>query len=132
MKKRCVSEDESENRKVCEQAYGNSLGVILTRYMPLGTTINANTYCSVLGDLQIAIWCKQPGSQRKFILLLHENALIETQNLSQQFGGQCSSILCTYSPDLALSNYHLFLELKKCLSGQHFVGMGKIDNFFYQ
>ncbi len=92
--------------------------------MPRGTAINSNTYCRVLQDLRTAIWCKQSRWQCKFVLVLRDNArahsVIKMQNFWQQFGWTVFEHPM-YNPNLAPNDYHLFQELKKCLSGQHFV-----------
>ncbi len=70
-------------------------GVILTQYTSRGNTINTNTNCQVLQDLHIAIWCKQSGQQRKFILLLHDNtraySMIKMQTSCNSSTGKYSS-----------------------------------------
>ncbi len=125
--KRQESKGKSKSRKFCEQRYGEAFldrkGVILTRYMPRGITINADTYCQVLQDLCMAIWGKCPRWQSKFILLLHGNAHAHSAIKMQNLLRQCNQMMFEhpmYSPDLTFSDYHLFPELKKCHSGQHF------------
>ena len=56
------------------------------------------------------------------VILLHDNARLhtarQTTDLLQQFGWDIFDHP-PYSPDLALSDFHLFLHLKRFLSGQH-------------
>ncbi len=80
----------------------------------------------------MAIWSKWPGQQRKFILLLRDSARAHSttkmQNLMWQFDWTVFEHP-TYSKDLTPSNYHLFLELKNCLSWQQFVDDTELITF---
>ncbi len=92
--------------------------------MSQGTTINADAYCQVLQDLRMSIWHKWARWLRRFILLQHDNAcahrVIKTQNLLRQFGWTVFEHP-VYISDLTTSDYQLFPELKKYLSGQQFI-----------
>ena len=59
----------------------------------------------------------------KGIVLLHDNARPhtagQTRDLLDSFGWEVLDHP-SYSPDLAPSNYHLFLHLKQHLSGNHY------------
>jgi len=63
------------------------------------------------------------GKVTKQVLFLHDNApdhrALATQKKLAYLGFQCLDHP-PYSPDLALSDYHLFLGLKKQLKGRHF------------
>jgi len=63
------------------------------------------------------------GKSPRGVLLLHDNApahrAIATQKKLDYPGFQCLDHP-PYSPDLALSDYHLFPGLKKQLKGRHF------------
>ena len=63
------------------------------------------------------------GKDTKGVLFLHDNApahrALATQKKLAYLGFQCLDHP-PYSPDLALSNYHLFPGLKKQLKGRHF------------
>jgi len=63
------------------------------------------------------------GSSPKEVLFLHHNApayrALATQKKLAYLGFQCLDH-APYSPDLAPSDYHLFLGLTKQLKGRHF------------
>ncbi len=124
---------ESSVNKYMVTVFWDRKGVILTRYMSWSTTINTDTYCQVLQGLCTAIWHKCSGRQCSFILLLCGNACvhlaIKTWNLLLQFGwtGFEHATYMYISP--RPSDYHLFPELKKCLSGQYFAGGTELITF---
>jgi len=66
---------------------------------------------------------KQPGLITKGVLFLQENARAHTAHRTtctlQQLGWEVLPYP-PYSPDLTLSDFHLFGPLKKFLGGQHF------------
>jgi histone-lysine N-methyltransferase SETMAR len=63
---------------------------------------------------------KRRGMLTRGVVLLHDNArphtAAQTQALIMSFGWEQMN----HSPDLAPSDFHLFLHLKKFLAGQHF------------
>jgi len=104
-------------------------GFLLTDYLPKGQTINAEYYLSLLIQLK-DIWKeKRRGKFTKGILFLHDNApahgALATQKKLAYLGFQ-SLVHPPYSPDLAPSDYHLFLGLKKQLKGRHFSSDAKV------
>jgi len=66
---------------------------------------------------------KRRGKFTKGVLFLHDNApahqALATQKKLAYLGLQCLDHPL-YSPDLSLSDYHLFPGLKKQLKGRHF------------
>jgi len=66
---------------------------------------------------------KRRGKVTKGVLFLHDNAPAHRTHATQKklayLGFQCLDHP-PYSPDLAPSDYHLFLGLKKQLKGRHF------------
>ena len=94
-----------------------------SRRLPQDQTINAEYYSSVLVQLKDILKEKSRGNFTKVVSFLYDNApahraLATLKKLAFQ-GFQCFDHL-PYSPDLALSDYHLFPELKKQLKGRHF------------
>ena len=67
---------------------------------------------------------KRHGKVTKGVYFLHDNAsahrALATQKKLAYLGFHCLDHP-PYSPDLALSDYHLFPELKKQLKGRHFL-----------
>jgi histone-lysine N-methyltransferase SETMAR len=95
--------------------------VLLIEFMPTRTTINAASYCEILKKLCRAIQNRRRGMLTKGVCLLHDNArphvACHTKALLEKFGWDLISHP-PYSPDLAPSDYHLFLNLKKHLGGK--------------
>ena len=98
-------------------------GVLLLDYHPNGQTINAQVYCDTLQRLRRAIQNKRQGLLSSGVVLLHNNARLhmawQTTALLQQFRWDTMDHP-PYSPDLAPSDYHLFLHMKRFLSGKQF------------
>ena len=86
-------------------------------------TINSTVYCEMLKTLRHAIQNKRRGMLSATVLLLHNNAqqhsAAQTQNLITSFKWEQMDH-SPYSPDLAPSDYHLFLHLKNFLGGKRF------------
>ncbi|GBM45444.1 Mariner Mos1 transposase [Araneus ventricosus] len=98
-------------------------GILLFELLPRGETINAVRYCETLRKLRCAIQNKRRGMLSQGIVLLHDNARPHsagvTQNLIQQFGWEQFDHP-PFSPDLAPSDYHLFLNLKRDFGERRF------------
>ena len=105
--------------KVMLTAFWDCRGpLIMLDFMPRGSTINADRYCSTLSLLQAAF-----RKKRRMILdvdnviILHDNArphvANKTINKLRKFHWEHPP----YSPDLAPSDFHLFSLLKKFLAG---------------
>ena len=94
-------------------------GILLIHHLPKGQTINS----SLLAQLKDILKGKRHGKVTKGVLFLHNNApahrALATQKKLAYLGFQCHDHP-PYSPDLALSDYHLFPGLKKQLKGRHF------------
>ena len=91
-------------------------GVLLTKYLPRGTTINVPCYASVIKRLRSVIVEKGRSKVSHGVLLLHDNASIHKSNIVQATIRQASFIELNhwaYSPDIAPTDYHLFSNLKK-------------------
>ena len=106
-------------------------GILLIEFMAPGTTINAAAYCQTLKRLRRAIQNKRRGMLTSGVLLLHDNARPHTANVTKALlEGLKWEVLGhpPYSPDLAPSDFHLFLYLKRHLAGQHFDDDDEIKN----
>ena len=98
-------------------------GVLLTEYLPCGTTINGPCYASIIERLRSVIVEKRCGKVSYGVLLLHDNTPIDKYNRVQAAIRQVGFIELnrpTYSPDIALTNYHLLSNLKKFLHLKNF------------
>jgi len=98
-------------------------GILLIDFLERGLTINADVYCETVRKLRRAIRNKRRGMLSSGIVLLHDNArphtAAGTAQMLQQFRWEVFDHP-PYSPDLAPSDYHLFMHLKKWLASQSF------------
>jgi len=96
-----------------------------------GITINSAVCCETVKKLRRAIQNKRRRMLTATILLLHDNArphsAAQTQELITAFKWEQMDHP-PYSPDLAPSDYHLFLHLKKFLGGKRFDDDGDLKN----
>ena len=93
-------------------------GVLLTEYLPRGTTINGPCYASIIERLHSVIVEKRRGKVSCGVLLLHDNAPIRKCSIVQAAIRQVGFIELShlaYSPDIAPNDYYLFSNLKKFL-----------------
>jgi hypothetical protein len=67
-----------DNPADCEVRSGirflNAQNVLLVEFMPLGTTINVESYCATLRRLRYAIQNRRRGILSSGVMLLHDNA----------------------------------------------------------
>jgi histone-lysine N-methyltransferase SETMAR len=98
-------------------------GPLLLKWMPVGATINAQSYCDTLQNLRWAIKNKRPGKLSRRVLMLHDNArphaVHATRDTLRRFGWGVLDHP-PYSPDLSPCDYHVFGPLKKTLKGRWF------------
>jgi len=109
--------------------------ILLNDYLPKGLTINAECYSSLLVQLKDILKEKRRGKVTKGVLFLQDNApahpALAIQKKLAYLGFQCLDHP-PYSPDLALSDYHLLpglkktIERKKQLKGRHFSSDGEV------
>lgn len=110
-------------RKIMATVFWDQKGVLLVDFMEPGTTITSQVYCETLSKLRRAIQNQRRGMLRSGIVLLHDNArphtAARTIETIQKFRWEIFHHP-PYSPDLAPSDYHLFLHLKNWLASQRF------------
>ncbi|GBM83215.1 hypothetical protein AVEN_58295-1 [Araneus ventricosus] len=86
---------------------------------------NEQCSCSLL-DLTMTV------KSHSGVVLIHDNArphsIVITQKLLEQFKLDVSDDP-SYSPDLATSDFHLFLELKNWIGGQSFQKMRRFKRY---
>jgi len=99
-------------------------GIFLVEVLPQGTTVNSAVYCETLKKRRRVIQNKRRGMLSTTILLLHDNgrphSAAQTQDLITSFRLEQMDHPPPYNPDLAPSDFHLFLHLKKSLGGKGF------------
>ena len=108
--------------KVLVSVFWDQDGIPLIDYLPKGQTINAEYYLSLLVQLKDILKEKCRRKVIKGVLFLHNvpaHRALVTQKKLAYLGFQCLDHP-PYSPDLTLSDYHLFPGLKKQLKSRHF------------
>ncbi|KAJ4450185.1 hypothetical protein ANN_01592 [Periplaneta americana] len=111
-------------RKVMCTVFWDRKGILLIDFLPRGETVNADRYCETLRKLRHAIQNKRLGMLIAGVVLLHDNARPHTARRTAavltEFGWELFDHP-PYSSDLAPSDFHVFLHLKKFLSsGERF------------
>ncbi|XP_069680131.1 histone-lysine N-methyltransferase SETMAR-like isoform X2 [Periplaneta americana] len=111
-------------RKVMCKVFWDRKGILLIDFLPRGGTVNDDRYCETLRKLRRAIQNKRRGMLTAGVVLLHDNARPHTTRRTAavltEFGWELFDHP-PYSPDLAPSDFHVFLHFKKFLSsGERF------------
>ncbi|KAJ4452248.1 hypothetical protein ANN_03766 [Periplaneta americana] len=111
-------------RKVICTVFWDRKGILLIDFLPRGKTVNADRYCETLRKLRRAIQNKRRGMLTAGVVLLRDNARPHTARRTAAVLTEFEWKLFDhppYSPDLAPSDFHVFLHLKKFLSsGERF------------
>ena len=98
-------------------------GILFIDYFEKGKTINSDYYVALLDGLNAEIKKKRPHMQKKILLFHQDNAPCHKSMKTMVILNELSFKLLRhppYSPDLAPSNYWLFVDLKKMLQGERF------------
>jgi len=117
--------------KVMLSVFWDENGVIFTDYLQNGVTITAQYYINLLEKVRDAIKQKRRGMISKGILLLHDNAPAHTAHATTAAASRLGYHILpqpAYSPDLAASDFFLFRNLKKELSGRRFSDNEEVIN----
>ena len=96
-------------------------GGIVRELLPYGQPFNSTIYCEQLDRLKQAIDQKRPElANRKGVVFFQDYARphtsLVTRQMLQEFGWEVLSHP-PYSPDIAPSDYHLFLSMANALGG---------------
>jgi len=103
--------------------FWDSKSVIMTDHLSKSSTVTGAYYANELRQLHEALKSKRRGKLRRWVLLLHDNAPGHISTVAMSAAAECGYELLPYSlysPDLAPSDFYLFLLLKEHLSGTHF------------
>ena len=109
-------------------------GLIYYELVKPGETVNTIRYQQQLVNLERAVREKRPETKRRHekVILLHDNAPAHTAKPVREtltsFSWEVSPHP-PYSPDLALSDYHLFASLGHALKNQRFSNYEEIGNW---
>lgn len=108
-------------------------GILYYELLPEGQTVNADLYSNQLRRLHEEIERKRPftGKGKRPVILLHDNARPHVAKTTRQAIEELGwEVLAhpAYSPDLAPSDYHLFLGLKNSLRDTCFKTLEESEN----
>ena len=116
------------------------LGVLYYELHLENQTINSNKYCSQLDQLKAVLDEKHPELVNKKLIIFHQDnarphvSLMTRQKLLQL--GWEVLIHLPYSPDITLSDFHLFRSLQNSLNGKIFNSLEDcrrhLEQFFAQ
>ncbi|XP_030588657.1 histone-lysine N-methyltransferase SETMAR-like [Archocentrus centrarchus] len=109
--------------KVMVSVFWDAKGIVFIDYLQNGHTINGEYYANLLRQLRKAIESKRPGKLSKGVLFHRDNAPAHKSVLAMAAVRDCGFELIDhppYSPDLAPSDYFLFRNMKKHLSGKQY------------
>ncbi|GBP68017.1 Mariner Mos1 transposase [Eumeta japonica] len=110
--------------KLMATIFWDSEGVLLIDYLPKGTTMNGQYYANILAQAREDVVQKRRGKLSRGVLFLQDNASVHTARVSRQAlkdTGFSEIDHPPHNPDLTLSDYFLFSNLKKELRGRRFV-----------
>jgi histone-lysine N-methyltransferase SETMAR len=99
-------------------------GVIYFEFLDTNQMINAHVYSQQLRQLHEVLLEKRPNLvNQKHVIVLHDNATPHVAKFTQQTIEQFGWEVIPHppgSPDLAPSDYHLFLSLRNYLQNKHY------------
>jgi histone-lysine N-methyltransferase SETMAR len=99
-------------RKIMCTVFWDRKGVLLVGFLHQGSAINASVYCDTLQKLRRAIQNKRRVMLSRGVVMLHDNvrphAATARQDLIATFGWEQFDHP-PYNPDLAPSDFHVFL-----------------------
>lgn len=116
--------------KVMASVFWDAKGILLIDYLPKGRTITGEYYSNLLDQLDAKIRQKRPGLKKKKIIFHQDNAPVHKSALAMGKLRDLGYELLghpPYSPDLAPSDFHLFPNLKKFVSGKRFVSNEEVE-----
>jgi histone-lysine N-methyltransferase SETMAR len=97
--------------------------LLLAQFQERGKNVNSASYCEVLLKPRDVIRRKLPCQQSRGVLLHHDNALPHTARETQDKIQELQRGLLEhspYSPELAVSDFHVFGPLKNQVGGKRF------------
>ena len=110
--------------KMMATVFWDAKGVIMLDFLPKRSTITRVYYANLLHQLRTAIReKKRRGKLSNGVLLQQDNARVPTCKVAMdavELNGYELIPHPAYSPDLALSDFFLFPNLKKDIRGLHF------------
>jgi len=94
-------------------------GIIHYELLPYGQTLNSDLYCQQLDRLKAALLQKRPSLINRGRIVFHQdnaklNTSLMTRRKLRELGWE-DLLHPTYSPDLAPSDFHLFVSMANAL-----------------
>lgn len=111
-----TAKPELHPKKVMLCVWWDVHGVVYWELLPTNTTVTANVYCAQLQRLRAALDKTRPRSGQYYFL--HDNAKPHVAKVTKKKPTGLNWTVIPhppYSPDLAPSDYHLFLSLSNSL-----------------
>uniref|UniRef100_A0A034WT27 Histone-lysine N-methyltransferase SETMAR n=1 Tax=Bactrocera dorsalis TaxID=27457 RepID=A0A034WT27_BACDO len=108
---------------VMASVFWDARGILFVDYLQTGKAIISEYYCYLLDQLKEKIRKKRPGLEMEKTLFQQDNAPCHKSTLTMAKIHELKFELLEhppYSPDSAPSDFHLFPELKKFMSGKRF------------
>ncbi len=116
-----VSKKSLRTKKTMITVFWDVRGIIHHEYLPSGDTINAASYCKVLERVKQAV--RQKRRWRGPVYFQQDNAKPHTAKITKAKIKELGWKLLPhppYSPDLAPSDFHLFLSMANDQRGKRF------------
>lgn len=126
--------EDPHSRKQMLSVWWDFQGVIYYELLPPNTSVTATFYSEQLHKLRDALLSKRPGRGKEYgkVRLLHDNAKVHTAKITREtldrFRWEVLSH-SPYSPDLAPTDYHLFLSLSNDMRGRQFDDQEDLKNY---
>jgi hypothetical protein len=111
------------DRKLMASVFWDRKGVQVVAFIQQDTTVMSEAYSKTLTELCRAIQNKRSGMLTSGVVLLHDNACLHTAAHTRALLEHFNWELFDHpplSPDLTLSDCHLFTYLKNWLGSQRF------------
>lgn len=127
-----ATKPELTARKVLLCIWWDWKGIIHYELLPYGQTLNSDLYCQQLERLKLAIDQKRPELAKGSCVMFHQNNArqymsIVTRQKLQELGWEVL-LHPPYSPDLAPSDYHVFLALQNFFSDKRLASREDCEN----
>lgn len=129
----CARKDMRQ-KKLMVTVWWSGAGVIHHSFMKTGETITADAYCRELDEMVRKLAIKQPKLVNRMTpILLHDNARPHTARITVAKLQELELEVLRhppYSPDLAPTDYHFFLNLNNFMIGENFSSEEAIKSAF--
>ena len=116
--------------KVMASMFRDAKGIPLIDYLEKGTTITDEYYSNLLDQQDVKICEKRPGLKKKKIIFPQDNTPTHKRLLAMGKLQDLRYNLLSHppnSPDLTPSDFHLFPNLKKLVSGKCFASNEEVE-----